>query len=195
MKARSIPMSALIISVLAISGCSRSDAPALTQNAASSDFKISASIQDLMLHEIEPAAEALWNSVSITVTEDGAEQKQPRTDEEWFELRGHAITLMEAANLLVMPGRKALNPGQVMADEGVQGVLPATEVQAKIDANHAQFVQFAHVLHDVSETMLQAIDAKNVQGIMDAGEAIDAACESCHLTFWYPNQVIPEFPN
>jgi cytochrome c556 len=110
-------------------------------------------------------------------------------------MRSHAITLMESTNLLVMNGRKVLSPGQTMADEGVQGVISATEVQAKIDTNHEQFVQFSHSLHDVSADMLKAIDARNVQGMLDAGEAIDAACESCHMTFWYPNQVIPEFPD
>jgi len=28
-------------------------------------------------------------------------------------------------------------------------------------------------------------------GIMAVGEQIEHACESCHLKYWYPNQVIP----
>lgn len=42
--------------------------------------------------------------------------------------------------------------------------------------------------------MLRAVDAKDIQGMLNAGEAIDEACESCHMVFWYPNQVIPEPP-
>jgi hypothetical protein len=30
--------------------------------------------------------------------------------------------------------------------------------------------------------------------MMNAGAAMDGVCESCHLTFWYPNQVIPPLP-
>lgn len=184
-----------IVLLSGLCGCEKQvDAPA-TASAPSSSFKVTASIQDIMRHEIEPAAEALWNSVSTVVTETGTEEHQPRTEEEWLAARSHAVTLMEASNLIVMDGRKVLLPGQTMADEGVQGVLPATEVQAKIDANRAQFVQFAHLLHDVGERMLKAVDLKDVQRMLDAGEQIDAACESCHMAFWYPNQVIPDLPD
>lgn len=58
-----------------------------------------------MRHEVEPSAEALWASVSTTVTENGTEEHKPQNDEEWFAVRGHAITLMESANLIVMDGR------------------------------------------------------------------------------------------
>jgi cytochrome c556 len=153
------------------------------------------SIQGLMLDRIEPAAEALWESVSTTVSADGIEEKRPETDAEWTAVRAHAMTLMEAARLLKSAGRPLLTPGQPMADEGVQGVLAVEEIQAKIDTNRAQFNQFADLLHSVSEQMLRAIEGKNIQGMLDAGEAIDAACESCHLVFWYPNQVIPEIPD
>jgi hypothetical protein len=30
--------------------------------------------------------------------------------------------------------------------------------------------------------------------MMNAGSAMDTVCENCHLTFWYPKQVIPELP-
>jgi hypothetical protein len=148
-----------------------------------------------MLDQIEPAAEALWESVSTTLSAEGVEEKHPETDAQWAEVRAHSMTLMEASLLLKSEGRPLLNPGQQMADEGVQGVLPAAEVQATIDANREQFNQFADLLHTVSEQMLRSIETKNIQGMLDAGEAIDAACESCHMVFWYPNQVIPEFPD
>jgi len=42
-------------------------------------------------------------------------------------------------------------------------------------------------LHDATMPALQAIDAKNADGLLDAGELIDNACENCHLKYWYPN--------
>ena len=36
--------------------------------------------------------------------------------------------------------------------------------------------------------LLKAVDAKNVEGIVDAGDKLDKACETCHLKYWYPNQ-------
>lgn len=143
-----------------------------------------------MQEQIEPAAEALWNSVSTTVSAEGVEEKQPETEEQWNAVRAHAVTLMNAAKLLETE-RELLAPGQRMADEGVQGVLPAAKVQEEIAADRAQFIHQARLLGKTSEQMLVAIDAKNVQGMIDAGESIDSACEACHMTFWYPDQIIP----
>jgi hypothetical protein len=43
-----------------------------------------------------------------TTTRDGSVEKQPRSDEDWQALRRHAVVLLEATNLLVIPGRRVL---------------------------------------------------------------------------------------
>jgi len=43
-------------------------------------------------------------------------------------------------------------------------------------------------LIDATLIALKAIDARNAEELSNAGGEIDAACESCHLTFWYPNE-------
>src|SRR5688500_19713118 len=55
------------------------------------------SIYPLSLHDALP--------ICTTITEQGAEEKQPRTDEEWSEVRRHALILTESANLLLIEGR------------------------------------------------------------------------------------------
>ena len=37
-----------------------------------------------------------------------------------------------------------------------------------------------------------AVNAKNVEGLSNAGGDIDEACENCHTTFWYPNEKKPK---
>lgn len=157
-------------------------------------FKLTASIAELMDSVIDPSADALWDSVGTTVDAKGTIQRQPHTDAEWHEARRHAIALIEGTNLLVMDGRKLVAPGTAVLDQDVQGVLSPEEGQKKLDAEHAAFVQFAYALRDVGEQMLKAVDAKNPEGMMAAGATMDEVCESCHLTFWYPNQVIPQLP-
>ena len=49
---------------------------------------------------IDPNADYLWGSVSVTSTTIGFVEKAPRTKEDWDEERRHAISLMEATNLL-----------------------------------------------------------------------------------------------
>jgi hypothetical protein len=186
--------------VLALAGCQEgaptaAPSPDTSSPPARSPYKPTATIQDLMQSNVDPPADFLWASVSTTVTSTGTEEHQPRTDEEWHEVRRQAVILMEAGNLLAMPGRRVALPGKKLEDEGIQGVLTADQAQAKIDSNHDTFVGFAQALHDVGEQMLTAIDGRNIQGMLDTGERIDEVCEACHSTFWYPNQVIPEFPD
>jgi hypothetical protein len=185
---------ATILALAALAGCQKPAAPSAIEPHAP-PFKVTATIQDLMKSQVDPSADALWASVSTVVTAEGTQEHHPRTDEEWQAVRNHAIILTEAANLLIMDGRRVAAPGMKLEDEGVPGVLTAAETQQAIDKNHAAFVQFAHALHDVGTQMLTAIDNKNVQGMLDAGETLDQVCEACHMTFWYPNQVIPEFPD
>jgi hypothetical protein len=169
--------------------------PAPAATPAAPAYQIMASIQELMDAVIDPSADALWDSVSITTTKKGTVFHQPHSDEEWQEARRHAIALIEGTNLLVMDGRRLVAPGSPVLDQGTSGVLSAEEGQKKFDAQHPTFVQFAKALREAGTQMLAAIDKKDATGMMNAGSAMDGICESCHLTFWYPNQVIPPLPD
>ena len=144
---------------------------------------------------IDPSADALWDSVSIIETAKGTVFHQPHTDEEWQEARRHAIALVEGTNLLVMDGRKLVAPGSPVLDQGTSGVLSAEQGQKRFHDQHAAFVQFSLALREAGAQMLTAIDKKDPTGMMNAGAAMDGVCEGCHLTFWYPNQVIPKLPD
>jgi hypothetical protein len=146
---------------------------------------------------IDPAADVLWDSVAYIATPKGVEDRQPRTDDEWKTVRNSAITLIEAANLLSMPGRRvgaahapADAPSGADAPPAL-GELSHAEIQQRIDATHEAFAQFARNLQDAGLKALAAIAAKDAQGLMDAGGTIDEACEACHVTYWYPNQNRP----
>jgi len=140
---------------------------------------------------IDPSADVLWDSVAYIATTKGIEDRQPRTDEEWKTVRNSAITLIEAANLLSMPGRSvAAARAPAEAPPGL-GELSHTEIQQRIDATHDGFTLLARNLQDAGLTALAAIAAKDAQGLMDAGGTIDEACEACHVTYWYPHQNRP----
>ena len=195
----------LTCSVLAVlSGCQKNEVTAAVPAAAPAaappappppPYQVMASIQELMDAVIDPSADALWDSVSIIETVKGTVFHQPHTGEEWQEARRHAIALIEGTNLLVMDGRKLVAPGSAVLDQGTSGVLSAEEGQQKFESQHPTFVQFAKALREAGTQMLAAIDKKDATGMMNAGAAMDGVCESCHLTFWYPNQVIPPLPD
>ncbi len=138
--------------------------------------------------EIDPAADFLWASVMSISTRDGLEERRPRSDEEWLEVRRHAITLIEATNLLVMKGRRV---SHTYIPSGGAGELDTNQAQQKIEANRDVFVLFAQRLRETGLDTLAAIDAKNADRVFELGGAIDEACETCHVTFWYPNLPSP----
>jgi len=194
--------SCLALAALALAGCDQkpqaTTAAATDQKPAApapSPYRVTASVQELMDAIIDPNADDLWESVATITTKKGVEERQPHTDEEWAEQRRHAIALMEGTNLLAMPGRKLIPVGGKLLDQDVQGVLTPEEGQKKLDEQHETFVAFAHSLNDIAAKLLAGIDAKNPQAMMDAGAEMDEVCEGCHLTFWYPNQKIPDLPD
>jgi hypothetical protein len=195
-----IVVCSILVAYSGLSGCQKSEVPVAAPVAAAAppppapSFQIVASIQELMDAVIDPSADALWDSVSVITTPKGTVFHQPQTDEEWREARRHAIALIEGTNLLVMDGRTLVAPGSPVLDQGTSGVLSADAGQKLFDAQYPTFVQFARALRAAGTEMLTAIDKKDPTGMMNAGAAMDGICESCHLTFWYPNQVIPPLP-
>ena len=194
---RSVICAMLIAAMM--TACGQKDAPQASSTnpsvVSAPPFKVNAGIQDIMAYMIDPAADFLWESVSTTVNEKGVEEKQPRTDEEWSEVRRQAIILAEASNLIMMEGRRVAREGKHLEDHGTPGNLTAEEAERAIAADRATFVSFAQALHGVGESMLAAADAKDPNGIINAGDDLDQVCEGCHLKFWYPGQKVPLFPD
>jgi hypothetical protein len=168
---------------------------AATPPAPASPLKPIAGVQDVMALMIDPAADFLWESVSTTVTRGKTVEKQPRTDEEWAEVRRQAIVLTEGANLIMMDGRHVVKEGANLEDHGTPGNLTAAESEKAIVENREAFIAFSTALRDVGVQMLAAADSRNPQGLVDAGDTLDQVCEGCHLKFWYPGQQIPVFPD
>jgi hypothetical protein len=145
-----------------------------------------ASIQDVMQLFVDPAADALWDSVSTTSTAQGVEEKRPQSDADWEEQRKLALRLVEASNLLLLPGRPVADPGRPIEDSHLAAVLPAAAIEARIRKAPARFAQRARDLQAAGLQALAAARSRNVDALVRAGSALDEACEACHLAYWYP---------
>jgi len=150
---------------------------------AEPEFRVTATIKDIMDAVIDPNADALWDSVEIDATLQGVQRKEPTTDDDWKALKRHAIALSEASNLLLMNGRHVARPGEKAEDERVD--LNPEEIEARINDDRASWVTFAHGLQDAALANIQAIDARDLTRFLDAGDTLDKACESCHRKYWY----------
>ena len=147
-------------------------------------FRPTATIKDIMLSVIDPEADVLWNSVATIVGGSGTEERAPRTDEDWATLRRSAIQLVEATNLLRVPGRLVARPGEKSENPRIE--LQPETIQKMIAEDSAGWSALVDRLHDAAAPALKAIDARDVKGLFDAGDQIEHACEACHQRYWYP---------
>ena len=173
--AASMRQSVLFLLTLAfVAGCSSSPP---------SEFRPTSTVKDIMDSVIDPSADVLWDSVEVIATLEGTERKAPRTDDDWKVLRRHAVALAEASNLLLIPGRHVARPGEKPDDARVE--LQPQEIEALLGKDPAAWALRAHGLHDAAIESLAAVEARDVTRLMNAGETIDGACESCHRNYWY----------
>ena len=177
-------LSLIPAAVLLLSGC-QARPPAKAEAAAQPQFHVDATIKDIMDSIVDPGADYIWDAVATTVTAKGKEEKYPRTDDEWKEVRRHAIHLMEASNMLLIPGRHVAKPGE-KGDPRVE--LPPEQIEALINQDRVNFTKLANGLYDSVLPVLRAIDKKDKEALLEAGDAIDQACENCHFTYWYPKR-------
>ena len=171
---------------LALASCTQKESAPSAAAEPKIPYRPTASLQDLMMHVVDPSADVLWESVAVISSEKGTEERQPRTDEEWATVRARAIMLMEGANMLMIPGRSITEPGKKLQDEGTEGNLTAAQIQSLKDADPVAFASRALALHDAAQAALKAIDEKNAAGLSEVGGVIDEACEQCHTKYWYP---------
>jgi hypothetical protein len=149
------------------------------------EYKAVFPIQEVMGHVIMPNADLLWGSVATNVTAKGIEEIVPKTEDDWERVRNYAVTLVEATNLLLIPGRAVAEPGQKWGDATE---LSPDQIEAKIKEDPALWASHVAKLRDVAMESVTAIDKKSPEGLLEAGDHLDKACEACHLDYWYPSE-------
>ncbi len=134
---------------------------------------------------VDPSGDFLFESVADIADERGVTHKAPRTPAEWDTVRHHLQVLVDAQQLLSVPGRRAAEPGDRSANPAVEN--EPEQVQRLLDSQHSDFVVRAQRLRAAATLGLKATDAHDTAALFAAITAIDKACESCHLHYWYPN--------
>ena len=186
----------LLASLVLIAACHK---PAETTAAATApaappppEYVPTATVKDIMQSVVDPSADVVWQAVTSVQSVKGLVEKAPKTDEEWTMVRHGAITLTEASNLLMVPGRHVARAGEKSDTPGVE--LEPSEMEALITKDLGAWRKRAHGLHEAGVAALQAIDAKDANKLFEVGEQIERACEGCHSQYWYPNEKIPPVP-
>ena len=104
--------------------------------------------------QIDPAADAVWDAVVTEASADGIVTTAPETNEDWLELRKHAVTLVESTNLLLMEGRRVAATGSRSEMPGVD--LEPEEIQTLLDEDRAAWDRLVDNLHTSGVEVLRA---------------------------------------
>jgi hypothetical protein len=134
---------------------------------------------------IDPAADYMWESLGTEVDAEGVHEKRPQNDEEWKEERRRAVLLVEAANLLMMPGRKVAKAGEKAENPEVE--LGPEQIEALISKDRPTFIKLAREFQQTAIEQLKAVDDRDIQEMLRTGGDLDTRCENCHKVYWYPN--------
>ena len=177
--------SVVLCLTLAVIACDAEPPRAANAVAEAPPFLATVSMEEVMRYMIDPPADSIWESLVTIVTHEGIEEIAPETEEDWERLRGHAVTLVESTNLLLMEDRRVAEEGAVSELPGVD--LEPEQIEALLAANRPAWTALTLGLRDSGLQVMDAIDARDLDALLIAGDVLDLACENCHIQFWYPD--------
>jgi hypothetical protein len=180
----------LIALAILTSTCSSSK-PAAAASAAPrlwGDLKPVVSVKELMRDMIDPLADNIFDAVSTEITAKGTVETAPKTDEDWAKVRIGAVTLAEGVYLLKIP-RPFAPPGDENNSVGPDAPeLSPAQIRAKLDADPVLWNAKIEALRNVGLEVIEVVQKKDVKALFEAAGDLDAACEACHIEFWYPGE-------
>ncbi len=171
---------ASLVLAAGVAACTNDPAP---------DMKPTATVEELMRSMIDPAADAVWDAVVIEATVDGIVETRPETEGDWLRLRRHAVTLAEASNLLLVEGRRIAARESRSELPGID--LHPDAIRELVAEDWDGWVEVAQGLRATSAVVLDAVETRDVDALLEAGTELDLACEDCHSRFWYPGFADP----
>lgn len=150
----SILLSVFGLVVLVVGVSTLRDRPA--QPSAPSDLQPVASVKQIMIAIVDPAANVVFNSVSTTVTNGKTEEKMPRTDAEWEAVAASGAALIESGNLMLV--------GQRLVDRN-------------------DWVAQNRKLMEAGTAAIKATEARDAERLFEAGGTLYESCDGCHRLY------------
>ncbi|MGI9323592.1 MAG: hypothetical protein ACR2PZ_00120 [Pseudomonadales bacterium] len=105
---------------------------------------------------LDPAADVIWSSAGAVITAEGEQDLAPTTEEGWDHVRQGAASIIETANLLLLPGRAI--------DEG-------------------DWQEFSLGLVVMGNKAMVAAEAKDAAALFQAGADLYQVCVACHQQY------------
>lgn len=150
-KLNKISLTLLVSGLLA--ACSAPEENTTADTGDTFNYNTSLNVQQIMALVLEPAADILWDSGGWVLDASGYEELYPTTDEGWAYVRAQAAVVVEAGNMLALPGRAEDKDAWMVYAEG---------------------------LSDAGILAMEAAAAQNEEDFFQAGAQLYSVCTACH---------------
>jgi len=135
--------------------------------AADAKLNSSLDMPEFMGHVVDPASFVYWGGSGTEETATGVKDLSPTTDEGWEKLESAAASLIEAGNMLQMPGR----------------------ARHLSDHPDSDWYKHAQNLSDLAVVAKAAAEKHDKAGVYKAGADIYTECTSCHEEYVIQPQI------
>jgi hypothetical protein len=115
-----------------------------------------ATVAQIMNGITGPNALIVYNAVGTIINAEGVKEIEPQNDEEWANVANAAAAVIESGNLLLI-GDRALDTGD--------------------------WVMMTKAMMESGQAALKAAQAKDKEGILDAGGPLNETCDNCHAKY------------
>ena len=136
------------------SACSAPEPEAVSGTEA--NYNVELDVAQLMSLVLEPASDMLWDSGGWILDASGYEELYPTTDDGWAFVRAQAAIVVEAGNMLALPGRAEDDDAWMIYSEG---------------------------LSEAGIMAMEAAEAQDKEAFFQAGGQLYSVCTACHQSY------------
>ncbi|MFT4671193.1 MAG: hypothetical protein ACI945_000528 [Pseudohongiellaceae bacterium] len=144
-----------LLTIASIAACSAPESSEESSGSAAV-FNTTLTVQEVMALILEPASDTLWSSGGWVLDASGYEELYPTTEEGWAFVRAQAAVVVEAGNMLALPGRAVDNDAWMIYSEGLS--------EAGVNA-------------------MAAAQSQNKEDFFQAGAKLYSVCTACHQAY------------
>ncbi|MFT4886577.1 MAG: hypothetical protein ACJAY7_001117 [Pseudohongiellaceae bacterium] len=144
-----------LFTITSIAACSVPESSEESSGSAAA-FNTTLTVQEVMALVLEPASDTLWSSGGWVLDASGYEELYPTTEEGWAFVRAQAAVVVEAGNMLALPGRAEDNDAWMIYSEGLS--------EAGLNA-------------------MAAAQSQNKEDFFQAGAKLYSVCTACHQAY------------
>ncbi len=154
---------------------------AQARGAAGKELKpqVYASLAQVMRGILFPASNVIFaaprqNPADVKPAKDPSTATDPLDGSygQWEAVENSALAIVEAANLLILPGRKCANGRDV-------------------PVKSPDWPRLIQGLREAAMTAYRAAESKNQEKMTDAAAKLNAACANCHDRYRVANDLVP----